>query len=51
MPNFENFGDSFSADLSTQPGVQNVQSIVDLLRKISQVNTAWYSQRTAEARR
>jgi hypothetical protein len=51
MPNFENVGDSFSADLSTQPGVQNVQSIVVLLRKISQVNTAWYTQRTAEARR
>jgi len=51
MPNFENNGETFSADLSAEPGVRSVQSIVDLLRKISQVNATWYAQRRAEARR
>ncbi|MFM7072576.1 MAG: calcium-binding protein [Planctomycetota bacterium] len=51
LPNFYNYGDSFSADLSSEPGIRSVQSIVDLLRKISQVNSTWYAQRRAESRR
>lgn len=51
MPNFENYGESFSADLSTTPGIRSAQSIIDLLRTISRVNATWYAQRQAEARR
>lgn len=51
MPNFENFGESFSAELSPTPGIQSAQTIIDLLRTISQVNATWYAQRQAEPRR
>ena len=44
LPNFSSNGDSFSGDLSTDPGFQGVQPVVDLLRTIDRVSRGWYAE-------
>lgn len=51
MPNYFNAGDSFTVELSTEPGFQGLQPILDLLRSISAINATWYAEQRAAARR
>lgn len=40
LPNFANWGDSFSGDFSTSPGLPGVQPVLDVLRTINRVTRA-----------